>query len=211
MSQPARTLTYYFSFISLYSYIGCAALRELIARRQLAVEYKPVDLMAVFAATGGLPVRERAPARQAYRLVEMQRWRAARGIPLVLRPKYYPADPSRGHRMLLAALREGLAIGGFADAALRAVWAEERDIADPETLVALADANGLDGRRLLAASDDPALAASAAALTGEAIERKVFGAPFFFWDGEPFWGQDRLEQLEALIVGGRAPIAYADP
>ena len=135
-----------------------------------------------------------------------------RQIPLVLQPKFYPADPSRGHRMLLAALRDGRAVRDFAHAALQAVWADELDIADPQTLVRLADASGLDGRALLAASDDPALAAQEAALTREAIERKVFGAPFFFWRGEPFWGQDRLDVLEAAIVStGCAPIEYRDP
>jgi 2-hydroxychromene-2-carboxylate isomerase len=206
-----RSVEYYFSFISLYSYIGSAAWRALVERRGITVVYKPVDLMAVFAATGGLPVQQRAIARQAYRLVEMQRWREMRGIPLVLQPRFYPADPSRGHRMLLAALRADRPVSAFVHAALRAVWAEERNIADDATLVQLADASGLDGRALLAASDDAGLAAAAAALTQEAIARRVFGAPFFFWRGEPFWGQDRLDFLEAAMTSGRAPIEYRDP
>jgi 2-hydroxychromene-2-carboxylate isomerase len=204
-------IEYYFSFISLYSYIGCGALGALVARRQLEVVYKPVDLLAVFAATGGLPVKERSPPRQAYRLIEMQRWREIRRIPLVLHPKFYPADASRGHRMLLAALRDGQPVQGFADAALRAVWADEQDVADPAVLRRLADANGLDGAALLAASDDAALRAQEAALTREAIGRGVFGAPFIFWRGEPFWGQDRFEMLEAAMESGRPPLEYRDP
>ena len=172
MTQQPQTLDYYFSFISLYSYIGCRALRGLIERRGLTVAYKPIDLLAVFAASGGLPVKQRAPARQAYRLVEMQRWREIRGIPLVLQPKHYPANPTVGHRMLLAALREGRDVADFADAALRTVWADEGDIADSETLVRIAEASGLDGHALLRASDDPALAAQESALTREAIERR---------------------------------------
>jgi 2-hydroxychromene-2-carboxylate isomerase len=208
---PERTIEYYFSFISLWSYVGSRPFRELVARRGLTVVHKPVDLMAVFAASGGLPVKQRAPQRQAYRLVEMQRWREIRGIPLVLHPKHYPADPARGHRMLLAALREGRDVASFVDAALKAVWADELDVEDAGTLVALADGAGLDGKALLAASDDPALHARADTLTREAIERKVFGAPFYVWRGEPFWGQDRLDLLEAAIAAGREPIAYRDP
>lgn len=211
MSQSQRTIEYYFSFISLWSYIGSRALRELIERRALDVVYKPVDLMAVFAASGGLPVKQRSIARQAYRFVEMQRWREIRGIPLVLQPKFYPADPSRGHRMLLAALGAGCEVGDFVQAALRTVWADEGDIEDPDTLARIATASGLDGRALLAASDNPVLAAQETALTREAIDRKVFGAPFFFWRGEPFWGQDRLDQLEAAIAGDRPGIEYRDP
>jgi 2-hydroxychromene-2-carboxylate isomerase len=211
MRESAGRIEYYFSFISLWSYIGIRAFRGLVERRALEVVWKPVDLLAVFAATGGLPVKQRSLARQAYRFVEMQRFRELRGIPLVLQPKHYPANPTRGHRMLLAALREGRDVGDFVEAALRTVWADEGDITDETTLVRLADASGLNGRALLAASDDPPLAEQEAALTREAIARKVFGAPFMFWRGEPFWGQDRLDLLEAAIASNRAPIEYRDP
>jgi len=205
------TIEYYFSFISLWSYVGSGAFRQLVERRGLTVIYKPVDLMAVFASSGGLPVKQRATARQAYRLVEMQRWRELRGIPLVLHPRYYPANPSRGHRMLLAALRRNQPVGAFADAVLRAVWADEQNVEESDTLVRLADAGGLDGRQLLAASDDPAQVAEEDRLTREAIARKVFGAPFYFWRGEPFWGQDRLDLLETAITSRRPPLEYSDP
>jgi len=211
VANPENTIEYTFSFISLWSYIGSRAFEDLVRRRRLTVVYKPVDLLAVFAVSGGLPVKQRAAQRQAYRLVEMQRWRDLRGISLVLHPRYYPADPSRGHRMLLAALREGLDVARFAHAGLRAVWADEQNVEDPGTLVRLADESGLDGRALLERSDDPALFAEAEALTREAIARKVFGAPFYFHRGEPFWGQDRLDLLEAAIASGRPPIVYADP
>src|SRR5690606_34177037 len=124
-------------------YIGSLVFQDLVKRHDAEVVYKPVDLLAVFAAGGGKPVRERPVQRQAYRLVEMQRWRVLRGIPLVLHPKFYPADPSLGHRMLLAALRDGADVAAFAHAGLKTVWADEGDIADPETLVRIADAAGL--------------------------------------------------------------------
>jgi len=208
--NDARTIEYFFSFISLYSYIGSRALQELVARQRLRVVYKPMDIAAVFSQTGGLPVKERAIPRRAYRILEMKRWRAERGIPLVLHPKHYPANPARGHRMLLAAVRDGRDVGGFLSNALAAVWAEERNVEDADTLVELADAAGLDGKALLAASDDPTLHAEADALTREAVDRKVFGSPFFFWQGEAFWGQDRLDMLETAITSGRAPLAYGD-
>jgi len=209
-APSSPTIAYYFSFLSLWSYVGSRAFRDLAERNGARIVYKPVDLMAVFAAGGGKPVKERPLQRQAYRLVEMQRWRRIRGIPLVLHPKFYPADPSLAHRVLLAALDEGSAVADFVHAGLSAVWADESDIADPGTIIRLADAAGLDGKRLLARADEPAFREAEAALTREAIGRQVFGAPFYVYRDEPFWGQDRLDLLEAAISGSDAPIPLPD-
>jgi 2-hydroxychromene-2-carboxylate isomerase len=206
MTEQRPTVEYYFSFISLWSYIGSLVFQGIARRHNVRVEFKPIDLLAVFAAGGGKPVRERPPQRQAYRLVEMERWKRIRDIPLVTWPKFYPADPSLGHRMVLAAIREGGDVTAFAHAGLKAVWADELNVEDPATLVSLANASGLDGPRLLAQATDRALIAREASLTQEAIERQLFGAPFYFYRGEPFWGQDRLDQLESAVVSGSAPI-----
>ena len=197
---------YYFSFISLWSYIGSLVFQDLAKRHGVEVEFKPVDLMAVFAAGGGKPVRQRPPQRQAYRLVEMERWKRIRGIPLVTWPKFYPADPSLGHRMVLAAIRDGEDVTAFVHAGLKAVWADELNVEDADTLVNLASANGLDGKQLLSQATEPDLVAREHELTREAIDRQLFGAPFYFYRGEPFWGQDRLDQLESAIVSGGSPI-----
>ncbi|MFD1702582.1 2-hydroxychromene-2-carboxylate isomerase [Methylopila henanensis] len=211
MNADRPQIDYYFSFISLWSYVGSLPFQDLVRRTGAEVTFKPIDLLAVFAAGGGKPVKERPKQRQAYRLVEMQRWREIRGIPLVLQPRFYPANPSVGHRMVLAAIREALDVTGFVHAGLKAVWADELDIAAPETLVALADANGLPGRRLLEqAWEDTALGETEASLTREAVDRLLFGAPFYFYRGEPFWGQDRLDLLERAIVEGTEPIPF-DP
>ena len=209
MTEQRPTVDYYFSFISLWSYIGSLVFQDLVKRHGVRVEFKPIDLLAVFAAGGGKPVRKRPPQRQAYRLVEMERWKRIRGIPLVTWPKFYPADPSLGHRMLLAAIREGADVTAFAHAGLKAVWADELNVEDADTLIDLANSNGLDGGRLLAQATEPELAAREASLTREAIERQLFGAPFYFYRCEPFWGQDRLDQLESAIVSGGPPVLPA--
>lgn len=206
MTTERPTVEYYFSFISLWSYVGSLVFQDIVKRHDVRVDFKPIDLMAVFAAGGGKPVRQRPPQRQAYRLVEMERWKAIRGIPLVTWPKFYPANPTLGHRMLLVAVSEGRDVTAFAHAGLKAVWADELNVEDSDTLVRLADASGLAGKRLLAEASDPRFLAQEAALTREAIDRQLFGAPFYFYRGEPFWGQDRLDQLESAIVMGRAPI-----
>lgn len=206
MSTNRPQVDYYFSFISLWSYVGSLVFQDVVKRHDAAVTFKPIALLEVFAAGGGKPVKERPVQRQAYRLVEMQRWRIKRGIGLTLHPKFYPVDPSRGHRMLLAALRDCQDVTTFAHAGLKAVWADELDIEDAATLIALANRSGLDGAALLAEADDPALLEQEAALTREAIDRQLFGAPFYFYRDEPFWGQDRLEDLDKALETNAPPI-----
>jgi 2-hydroxychromene-2-carboxylate isomerase len=87
MTEQRPAVEYYFSFISLWSYIGSLVFQDIVKRHDIRVEFKPIDLLAVFAAGGGKPVRERPLQRQAYRLIEMERWKDIRGIPLVTWPK----------------------------------------------------------------------------------------------------------------------------
>jgi 2-hydroxychromene-2-carboxylate isomerase len=203
-----RTIDFYFSFVSLYTYIGYDAFQDLVNRYNLEVNYKPIDLHAVFSAGGGLPVSKRPPQRQAYRFVEMQRWRLDRNIPLVLKPKHHPSDPVIGHRMLLAAIKEGSDVRQFVGNALKILWVDDLDIQDPKVMVQVANQSGLKGDELLEKSKDPAIQVDIDNLTQEAVKRQVFGTPFFFYRDEPFWGQDRLEMLEDMIRSNREPIAF---
>jgi len=203
-----RKIDFYFSFISLYTYIGYEAFQDLVNRYDLEVSYKPIDLHAVFSAGGGLPVSKRPPQRQAYRFVEMQRWRLERNIPLVLKPKHHPSDPVIGHRMLLAAIKEGSDVRQFVGNALKILWVDDLDIQDPKVMVQVANQSGLKGDALLEKSKDPAIQVDIDHLTQEAVNRQVFGTPFFFYRDEPFWGQDRLDMLEDMIRSNREPIAF---
>ncbi|KAJ6021515.1 HCCA isomerase/glutathione S-transferase kappa [Penicillium herquei] len=204
---------FYFSFVSLWSYIGSRRFQQLIKKTNAKVIYNPIDLMYTFSISGGLPVKQRAPQRLAYRFVEMQRWRQIRDIPLVLQPKFYPADPSLAHRVLLAAIKEqgndSPLVHEFAHKGLEAVWARELDIASAEVIVQLANEAGLDGEILLEqAQTEGELREKEESLTEEAKERQVFGAPFYFYRDEPFWGQDRLEMLENIIESEREPVTF---
>jgi 2-hydroxychromene-2-carboxylate isomerase len=208
-------IEYYFSFISLWSYVGSRRLQQLVQRHNAEVVYKPIDLMHIFSISGGLPVKQRSIQRQAYRLLEMQRWCQTRNLPIAPHPKFYPADSSLAHRVFLAAIREGghdsAAVQEIARRGLSVVWAEEGDIADPKTIVRLANESGLEGERLLAkAREDRTLAEEEEALTREAVDRQVFGAPFYFYENQPFWGQDRLEMLDDVIGERRPALLLSD-
>ncbi len=194
-----KTIDYYFSLISPWTYMGDAKLREIASRAGARIVYKPMKLATVFPATGGLPLAKRAPQRQDYRLVELARWSASLGLPLTLHPKYFPADESRAAALVLAALANGEDVGKLVYAILSAVWVGEGNIADDQTLRQLADGVGLDGEKLLIAADSPDSLAEWDKNSEDAITVGVFGSPFYVINGEPFWGQDRLHMVEAAL------------
>ena len=197
-----KEIDYYFSLQSPWSYLGTGRFAEIARRRGAVVHVKPCDLGKVFAASGGLPVAQRPKQRQAYRLVELERWRDFLGIPLILRPTHLPISGDIGARAVIAARRlEGEDVAFALAAALgRAIWAEDRDVADPGTVEAVAREAGLDGGVILSAAGMPEAAAEHAANTAEAIERQVFGAPAYVFRGELFWGQDRLDFLDRALA-----------
>ena len=192
-----KSVEYYFSVISPFSYLAGQRLEAAAKRHGATIVYKPVDIMAVFRETGGTPVPQRHPARQAYRLVELKRVAAHHGLPINDKPAHFPADQRPASRAILAAREFDGDIGLLAHSFLRAVWAEERDIATDETVAAILMATGYDAVRVLAAA--AAQDADFEVFTREAIDRGVFGMPSYIYEGEIYWGQDRLEYLDAAL------------
>jgi len=192
---------YYVSPVSPFTYLGHEAFVALVRTHRAPVAVKPVDLGRVFPVSGGLPLAKRAPQRQAYRLVELKRWSAHRGIKLNATPKHFPVPAELASLWVLAAAQadaqHGLRLLG---AAGRACWSEERDIGDAATLRALADSIGLDGAALAARAAAPDTRMHYDMLTQEAIDRGVFGVPTYVYRGEMFWGQDRLDFLGRALA-----------
>jgi 2-hydroxychromene-2-carboxylate isomerase len=197
----AKIVDYYFSPVSPWTYLGHARLRAMAARHGATIRAKPVDYGRIFAVSGGLPLKQRAPQRQAYRFVELARWRDHLGIPIRLEPRFFPVAADPAARLVIAAAPAGQERQlDLAGALMKACWEEDGDISDPATLTSVADAVGLDGKGLLARAADAAVQAEYDRLTQEAIDRQVFGAPTYALDGELFWGQDRLEFLERALA-----------
>ena len=165
------------------------------------VRIKPMDLGGqVFPVTGGLPVGQRSPQRQAYRLVELRRFADHLKLPLNLHPQFFPVPGDDASRLIIAVDQHD-----GADAAMRlcgallsAVWADERNIADHAVLAELLQEQHLDAARLEQSKQAGAQSAYQA-YTDEALKLGVFGAPTFVVDGELFWGQDRLEFLQRRL------------
>ena len=197
------TIQYWFSTASPWTWLGSARFAQLVQRAGADVEVLPVDLSEVFAATGGTPFPKRSAARQSYRQLELARWSRRLGVPIKLEPRHYPVDRGPSSRLLIAARDAGLDALALSHAVLRAIWAEDEDIADWTTLQRLADRRGHDGAALVRAAQEPRVEARYRETTHRAIEAQVFGSPTFVVEGERFWGQDRLDFLaERLGAGG---------
>ncbi len=202
----ATSIDYYFAPQSPWVYLGHRRLQDIARRAGAAIRVRPIDLGSLFPRSGGLPLPQRAPQRQAYRLLELKRFSAALGLPLNLHPRHFPVPGDRAARLILAvdARHGGDAAMQITGAVLQAVWAEQRNIDDEATLAQLLAACGLpDGALADAASD--AVQQHYMQATEQAFAAGVFGAPSYVIDGELFWGQDRLDFVERRLFEQAAP------
>jgi carboxymethylenebutenolidase len=195
------TIDYYFAPQSPWTYLGHQRFRDIARNAGASIRVLPVDLGGkVFPVSGGLPLSKRAPQRQAYRLQELQRFSRWLDVPLNLQPHYFPVSGDDAARLVIAVdMKDGSdAAMSIAGAVMRAVWVEQRNIADEATLASLLAEQGLPAARL----DDAHSQAAHERYeidTQQAIEVGVFGAPSYVIDGEIFWGQDRLDFVERRL------------
>lgn len=191
-----KLIDYYDAMSSPWTYLGHNRFVELAHRHGLTIRHKPMDLLKVWSVSGGLPLKQRAQQRQVYRHLELKRWSEILQVPCNLEPAFHPVADRRACYLVIAAMQSGLDWSKLTHAILRAVWVEDRNIADHPTLTAIADECGLDGKALLVATENEAVKAEYEANTEEAIRIGVFGAPTYVYEGELFWGQDRLLMLD---------------
>jgi 2-hydroxychromene-2-carboxylate isomerase len=203
----AATLDYYFSIVSPWAYIGHDALHDVVARNDVAVNYKPMALLEVFDTTGTPRLPDRHQTRKDYRMLELQRWREKRGLSFNLQPAHWPFPFQTADCMIIAAVEAGGDPAGFMRTVFKGIWEEQKNYAEDGELVAAADANGLSGAELLAAARSDANQAAYDGNTSGFLAIGGFGAPTYIVNGEIFWGQDRIDLLEDALKSGRGPFA----
>ena len=196
------SIDYYFTAQSPWTYLGHERFAAIAKAHGAQVNVLPVDMGKVFPVSGGLPLAKRAPQRQAYRMMELKRWRDHLGIKLTLEPKFFPADEVPAARCVIALREQGRMADAItlAHAVLNALWTEEKNTGDPATLKAIIAGCGLDADAVMKAGEAPETAARRDEYTRDAIDNGVFGAPFFIIDGERFWGQDRIDFVERKLA-----------
>jgi 2-hydroxychromene-2-carboxylate isomerase len=188
------TIDYYFTPQSPWTYFGHARFTDMARKAGATVRVLPADYGKIFPISGGLPLGQRSPQRQAYRLMELKRFSQSLQLPLHIKPAFFPVAGDDAARLIVAVDRQdGAELAMRLSAAVfKAVWAEERNIADGVVLAQLLKEQGLSAERLVQ-SRGPEVQQRYEANTQQAIDAGVFGAPSYVIDGEIFWGQDRLE------------------
>lgn len=194
----SKIIDFFWDPASTYSYLAETQIEALAARCGATVRCRPFLLGKVFEATGNrMPAA--LPAKAKYLFRDATLWARYYGVPFSM-PKIFPLNSVLASRASLAATREGRG-AAFRSALLKAYWAEGRDASQPEVVAAIAASVGLDGPALLAATQDPAIKDALRLNTEEAVQRGAFGAPTFYVDDQMFWGNDRLQLLEAHLKG----------
>jgi 2-hydroxychromene-2-carboxylate isomerase len=198
--KMSKTVDYYLSPASPYCYLGGKRLPDLIATSGAELRLKPASMAVIFPKTGGVHVAQRPPARLAYRLVELARWRDHWGLPMNIEPAHFPVNDAKALRMIVAGVQSGGNALALANAIGACVWEQEKDISDLATLIDTANGAGLDGAALVEAMDSEAVAQELERNNQEALAVGVFGVPWFVHDGTNYWGQDRIEFLQRALA-----------
>ncbi|MEL6450588.1 MAG: 2-hydroxychromene-2-carboxylate isomerase [Pseudomonadota bacterium] len=194
-------IDYYFATLSPYTYLAGTRFETVAAKHGATVTYKPLDIMALFARTGGTPPKDRHINRVEYRAQELVRQAKKHDLPFNLKPAHWPTNAAPSSYAVIAAQNAGGGdLGALVHAVLRAVWVEDKDIAQDDVIKACLSAAGFDP----ALSDSGLLtgAETYAANLEEAVDKGAFGAPFYIVDGDQrFWGQDKIDDLDLHLSG----------
>ena len=191
----------FFSTLSPYAYLAGNRAEEVAAKHGATLTYKPFDILALFPRTGGTPPKDRHASRVEYRAQELVRQARKLEMPFNLQPAHWPTNGAPSSYAFIAAQNAGGGdLGKLMHAICRAVWAEDKDIAEDAVVRACLEEAGFDPG--LADSGLLVGAETYAANLEEAVERGVFGSPFYITDsGQRFWGQDRIDDLDAHLSG----------
>ena len=200
-------IEYFYSAHSAYAYLGSARFMAIAKAAGRTITHRPNDLRRVVPASGSTPFSERSKGHYAYFFRrEIDRWAEERNAPVMVgRPTYHDKDMTLCNGMLIAGLVQDKNIDQLAHVMLESHWRDDSDLADRDTLVALARQVEMDPEPLLDAALSEEVQAIYEANTVEAIERSVFGSPAYFVDGDMFYGQDRLELVERALRQPYAP------
>jgi 2-hydroxychromene-2-carboxylate isomerase len=202
-----REIDYYFYCASPFTYLGHNRICDLAEQHKVQLNYKPVNLAAIWDVSRArcLPGK-RPPVRQRLRLIELQRLADWRGLPIKTIPVALAGGSRLADKVIISLVTDGHDPRYFIGKVLAGVWANDEDITDEAVLASYLSQVGLDpGPALIDAKTEDMAAMIRERNTRDAIAADAVGVPTYVYNGEPFWGQDRIELLDQALVTGRQP------
>jgi 2-hydroxychromene-2-carboxylate isomerase len=203
-------IEYFFTPVSPWAYMGHQRFVALSKKYQVKIVLRPFELgTKIFPISGGLPIAQRPAQRLAYRLAELKRWGAYLKLPINIKPAFFPVSDLLALKTIVAVQQlagDDIALAITGDI-MRAVWEQEKNVADIEVLNGIGQARGLNITQISTLRETAQ--ASLDTNNNAAIDANVFGAPWFELHTsdsigktqvEPFWGQDRLDFLERALA-----------
>ncbi|MBE7461169.1 MAG: 2-hydroxychromene-2-carboxylate isomerase [Burkholderiales bacterium] len=197
----AEPIEFYFDFSSPYSYIASEVIDGLAERYGRKVKWRPMLLGVVFQKTGQ-PLLVNVPLKGEYSLRDFARSARYHGVPFKFPAKFPLSTVSAARAYYWLHGQDCAKARQFARAAFRAYWVDGRDISDLAVLQEIAAGLGVDPAALAAGVATPEIKERLRAETEAALAKGMCGAPWFVVDGEPFWGADRLPQIEKWLQTG---------
>jgi 2-hydroxychromene-2-carboxylate isomerase len=194
-------IEFYFDFSSPFGYLASEKIDALAAKYGREVVWRPFLLGAVFKITGGLPPMM-VPIKGEYYKRDFPRSARYHGVDY-RQPTAFPINsvaPSRAFYWLDA--KDSARAKALARALYRAYFTEDVDISNAENCVAVAAKMGLAADAVRAGMNDAAVKDRTKAEVERAIAKGAFGSPYIVIDGEPFWGADRLDQVDKWLATG---------
>ena len=197
-----KNIEYYFSPMSPWAYLGHERLNTIANRVGANIELRPVDPMKLFAATGGVPVAKRPIQRQKYRIYELNRWKSFLQSPIIIEPDFFPYNPVTASLVVIATGKlfgqdKGMLI---TQKLMEGCWVHNRDMGSDEEIRNCIEACDIDSETVMQSITTQETMNQYDENTELAIKNDVFGAPTYRIDGEPFWGQDRLDFVERALL-----------
>lgn len=195
-------LDFYFDFSSPYGYVAANRIDAIAARHGRDVNWRPFLLGVTFKRIGGRPLVD-YPMKGQYSIHDFARSAREHKIAFAMPAKHPLATQMAARIFYWLDQRDPVTARRFARDVYAAYFVDGRDITDPGVLSAVASPLGIDSSAMLSAAEDERWKSKLRAVTDDAIDnRKVFGSPFIFVDGEPFWGADRLDMIDRWLARG---------
>lgn len=199
------TIDYYFTSSSPYVFLGHEEISSVAGRHGIRLNPFPVDVAAIWAVSGQVALPQRPKIRQDYRIVDLQRIAERRDIRLNVKPKFFPVDPTIADLAAIALIAMGESPLGFMEKLFSGIWQRDEDIADRVQIETYLSDLGFDAASVIERAQSPESAATRQANSMAAIAASIPGVPGYVLAGEPFFGQDRIDDLEHALDSGRAP------